>query len=179
MYRIESGGPLPHPDRRGAGDQPVPRGDPRGRAVCRSTTRAYTPCFRREAGSYGKDTRGLIARPPVRQGGDGQVRASRRPSYDELETLVAQRRGGAAAARPALPRARALHRRPQLRRRQVLRPRGLGAGDGQVARGQLVQQLRGFPGAPRRTSASGRSQGRQAASSSTRSTARAWPCRAR
>lgn len=27
---------------------------------CRFTTRAYTPCFRKEAGSAGRDTRGLI-----------------------------------------------------------------------------------------------------------------------
>ena len=31
---------------------------------------AYTPCFRREAGSYGKDVRGLQPPAPVRQGGD-------------------------------------------------------------------------------------------------------------
>jgi seryl-tRNA synthetase len=41
---------------------------------------AYTPCFRREAGSYGKDVRGLNRRPPVRQGGAPQVGAS----VDEL-----------------------------------------------------------------------------------------------
>ena len=35
---------------------------------------AYTPCFRREAGAAGKDTRGHPPRPPVRQGRDGAVR---------------------------------------------------------------------------------------------------------
>ena len=38
---------------------------------------AYSPCFRREAGSYGRETRGTDPGAPVRQGGDGQVRPSR------------------------------------------------------------------------------------------------------
>ncbi|MBF0554159.1 MAG: serine--tRNA ligase [Nitrospirae bacterium] len=49
---------------------------------------AYTPCFRREAGSYGKDTRGLI-----RQHQFNKVELVKfvKPehSYDELETLTA------------------------------------------------------------------------------------------
>ena len=48
---------------------------------------AYTPCFRREAGSYGKDTRGLI-----RQHQFNKVEllkfATPERSYDELETLL-------------------------------------------------------------------------------------------
>ena len=48
---------------------------------------AYTPCFRREAGSYGKDTRGLI-----RQHQFNKVElvkfARSQDSYDELERLV-------------------------------------------------------------------------------------------
>ena len=35
---------------------------------------AYSPCFRAEAGSYGKDTRGLNPPASVQQGGNGQVR---------------------------------------------------------------------------------------------------------
>jgi seryl-tRNA synthetase len=50
---------------------------------------AYTPCFRSEAGSYGKDTRGLI-----RQHQFNKVELVKfcRPetSYDELERLLAQ-----------------------------------------------------------------------------------------
>lgn len=50
---------------------------------------AYTPCFRREAGSYGKDTRGLI-----RQHQFNKVELVKfvRPdtSYDELEKLTGQ-----------------------------------------------------------------------------------------
>lgn len=49
---------------------------------------AYTPCFRREAGSYGKDTRGLI-----RQHQFNKVElvkfVSPQNSYDELEKLTA------------------------------------------------------------------------------------------
>ena len=49
---------------------------------------AYTPCFRREAGSYGKDTRGLIR---VHEFDKVELVKFVRPetSYDELERLVA------------------------------------------------------------------------------------------
>jgi seryl-tRNA synthetase len=48
---------------------------------------AYTPCFRREAGSYGKDTRGLIR---VHEFDKVELVKFVRPgtSYDELEKLV-------------------------------------------------------------------------------------------
>ncbi len=48
---------------------------------------AYTPCFRREAGTYGKDTRGLIR---VHQFDKVELVKIVRPenSYDELETLL-------------------------------------------------------------------------------------------
>jgi seryl-tRNA synthetase len=38
---------------------------------------AYTPCFRREAGSYGRDTRGLIPTAPIQQSRTRQTRPSR------------------------------------------------------------------------------------------------------
>jgi seryl-tRNA synthetase len=49
---------------------------------------AYTPCFRREAGSYGKDTRGLIRQ---HQFNKVELVKFARPqeSYQELETLLA------------------------------------------------------------------------------------------
>jgi seryl-tRNA synthetase len=49
---------------------------------------AFTPCFRREAGSYGKDTRGLIR---LHQFNKVELVAFVRPdeSYGELETLTA------------------------------------------------------------------------------------------
>ena len=48
---------------------------------------AYTPCFRREAGSYGKDTRGLIR---VHQFDKVEMVKFARPenSYDELEKML-------------------------------------------------------------------------------------------
>lgn len=48
---------------------------------------AYTPCFRREAGSYGKDTRGLIR---LHQFNKVELVSFTRPeqSYDELERLT-------------------------------------------------------------------------------------------
>lgn len=48
---------------------------------------AYTPCFRREAGSYGKDTRGLIR---LHQFNKVELVAFSRPeeSYEELERLT-------------------------------------------------------------------------------------------
>ena len=48
---------------------------------------AYTPCFRREAGSYGKDTRGLMR---VRQFDKVEMVKFVKPetSYDELESLL-------------------------------------------------------------------------------------------
>ena len=49
---------------------------------------AYTPCFRREAGSYGKDTRGLIR---LHQFNKVELVTFAKPdqSYDELERLTA------------------------------------------------------------------------------------------
>ncbi|MDE2217406.1 MAG: serine--tRNA ligase, partial [Planctomycetota bacterium] len=48
---------------------------------------AYTPCFRREAGSYGKDTRGIIR---VHQFNKVELVKIVKPetSYDELESLL-------------------------------------------------------------------------------------------
>ena len=37
---------------------------------------AYTPCFRSEAGSYGRDVRGIIRAAPVSESGVGEVRAA-------------------------------------------------------------------------------------------------------
>ncbi len=50
---------------------------------------AYTPCFRREAGAHGKDTRGMLR---VHQFDKVEMVKFVAPetSYDELETLVAQ-----------------------------------------------------------------------------------------
>ena len=66
---------------------------------------AYTPCFRSEAGSYGKDVRGLI-----RQHQFDKVELVRfakpEDSYAQLEALDRARRGGLEAPRASLPRRR-------------------------------------------------------------------------
>ena len=50
---------------------------------------AYSPCFRRESGSYGKETRGLLR---VHQFNKVELVKFSKPenSYDELETLTTQ-----------------------------------------------------------------------------------------
>ena len=47
----------------------------------------YSTCFRREAGTYGKDTGRHVPRPPVRQGGD-VLFATPEDSWDEHECLL-------------------------------------------------------------------------------------------
>ncbi len=109
---------------------------------------AYTPCFRREAGAAGKDTRGLIR---VHQFDKVELVRFATPetSAEQLEVLT--RHAETVLQRLGLPYRRLL----------------LAAGDtgfssamtydlevwapgvGQMARGELVQQLHRFPGAPR------------------------------
>ena len=52
--------PLPDSDRRSAGNQSLSRRDAGRHARLPISLTAYTPCFRSEAGSYGKDVRGII-----------------------------------------------------------------------------------------------------------------------
>ena len=74
------------------------------------TLTAYTPCFRSEAGSYGKDVRGIIRQHQFQK---VELVKFARPeqSYDELEKLTQQCRDRAAEARTALPRDGAVHGR--------------------------------------------------------------------
>ena len=63
---------------------------------------ALTPCYRREAGSYGKDTRGIL-----RQHQFDKVElvklAAPETSYDELEAMTRGRRAGPPGARAPVP----------------------------------------------------------------------------
>ena len=103
---------------------------------------AYTPCFRSEAGSYGADVRGLI-----RQHQFDKVELVKfttpEQSYDELESLTAERRGSAASGsacriarcccapatwasrrrRPTTSRSGCRARRPIARSRRAATPR--------------------------------------------------------
>ena len=90
---------------------------------------AYTPCFRSEAGSYGKDTRGLI-----RQHQFDKVELVKftapETSYDELEKLLADAEEVLQVLGLPYRVVAAVHRRHGLLRGQDLRHRGLAAGPG-------------------------------------------------
>ena len=137
---------VPGPDRRGPGHEPAPRRDPRGDRAADPLRRVY-PVLpargRRGRQGHPRDP----ARPPVRQGRDGPVRASgrvrRRARVDDRP-----RRDPAPASRPGLPGPAHEHPRDGLHPGAQVRPRGLVAGRGALARGQLVLQLRRLPGTP-------------------------------
>ena len=108
---------------------------------------AYSPCFRREAGAAGKDTRGIL----------------RVHQFDKVEMVLFEKPDDSPAALEWLTeRAEVLLQRLGLPYRVLLmatgrhglrpaaqvRRRGVGAGRGTLARGELVLQPRGLPGAP-------------------------------
>jgi hypothetical protein len=110
---------------------------------------AYTPCFRSEAGSYGKDTRGLIRQHQFEKvelvkfvEPAGRFVAAARTSDSRCG-------GSSSAVEPPLPRRDSVHRRHELHVRQDLRHRGLAAGAGHVSRDLLLFELPRLPGAPR------------------------------
>ena len=118
--------PVVHPDRRGAAHVDLRRRDPRRGRSCRSRLMAATPCYRREAGSAGRDTRGML----------------RSHEFDKVEILAvatpeqapdAARRDGRPGRgddrrpRPAVPHDRDLRRRPRPEPPPQLRHRGLRA----------------------------------------------------
>ncbi len=118
----------------------------------------HSPCFRSEAGSYGKDTRGMI----------------RQHQFDKVEILQmvhpddvgrgargthAARRDDPRAPGASLPHDDAVHRRPGLRERQDLRPRGVASWPAGVPRDLVLLQLRGVPGAPHAGAVQERRQG--------------------
>ncbi len=106
---------------------------------------AYTPCFRKEAGSYGKDTRGLIRQ---HQFNKVELVKFTRPeeSYDELEKLTNN-------AEEVLRRLDLPYRVVSLctgdlgfRLGKDLRYRGLAPRPERVPGDIVLQQLRGFSG---------------------------------
>ena len=132
---------------------------------------AYSPCFRREAGAAGKDTRGILR---VHQFDKVEMVLFERPEDSRGRARVDDRarRDPAPAPRAGLSRAADEHPRDGLHPGAEVRPRGLGAGRRALARGQLVLELPRLPGAPDGRSATGPSPARSP-SSCTRSTARA------
>ena len=102
---------------------------------------AFTPCFRREAGSYGRDTRGLIR---LHQFHKVELYWFTRPDQSEAGPRTAHPgcRGGAGGPGAALPPDGTLQRRSGLLRRPHLRPGGV-AGGGRGLPGDLqLQHLR-------------------------------------
>ena len=105
---------------------------------------AYTPCYRREAGSAGRDTRGLL----------------RVHEFDKVEILAYTTPEQAPAMppsswpgprrhrrpRPGLPHRRHLHRRPRPVPRPQLRHRGLRARLRPLARGLVGVVVQRLPG---------------------------------
>ena len=65
---------------------------------------AYCPSYRREAGAYGKDTRGIDPRAPVRQGRAGEVRPARDQLRRAREAARATSEAVLRGARAAVPR---------------------------------------------------------------------------
>ena len=101
---------------------------------------AYTPCFRREAGSYGKDVRGLNR---LHQFDKVELVKFVLPSksYDELGIAPAGRRTSAAVTRSYVSHAVDVHRRHGFYSNKKIRPGSMGAGAAEMARGFIVQQL--------------------------------------
>ena len=107
---------------------------------------ACTPCFRAEAGAAGKDTRGMIRQHQFTKVELVSITTPEQ-SQGRARAHARLRRGGAAPARPALPRGHALHRRHGLRVAKDLRHRGMAARAEHVPRDLLLLGLRRLPGA--------------------------------
>ncbi len=139
-------GPLPGRHVRGAARR-VPHGrDPRGRHAA-AALRRLLPCFRREAGTYGKDTRGIIRvhqfdKVEMFSYADARGGVRRAPAPAGLGEGVARH------ARAAVPGDRRRGRRPRAVGRAQVRLRGVDPDAGQVPRGDLDVELHGVPGPP-------------------------------
>ena len=116
---------------------------------------AFTPCFRSEAGSYGKDVRGLIRQHQFHKVELVKL-TTPESSMDELEGMVADAEEVLKRLGLPVPRGRALDGRHGLRRGEDLRPRGLAARAAGLPRDLLLLELHRLPGAPRRACATGR-----------------------
>ena len=120
---------------------------------------AYTPCFRREKMSAGRDVRG-IKRGHQFDKVEMVKFVEPETSDAELSRLLDNAEDVCRAARPAPPGGADVHRRPELRGRDQVRRRGLGARLRRVAGGQLLLELPRLPGPPRLDPLSARDRGR-------------------
>ena len=140
--------PVVHPDRRGAAHVDLRATRSSTRPTLPMRLMAYTPCYRREAGSAGRDTRGMLR---AHEFDKVEILALATPEQAPalLDEMVGRAEAHDRRARPAVPHHRDLHRRPRPEPPPQLRHRGLRAGRRPVAGGvvgQLVQRLPGPPG---------------------------------
>ena len=140
-------GPVPDPDGGGAAVQPAPGRDP-GRAPAAGALRGLHAVLPERGGLVREGRAGPDPAAPVRQGGAGGLRDPG-DVVGGARGADAARRGGAAAAGPAVPDGAAVHRRHGVRGVEDVRPRGVAAGPRRLPRDLVVQQHRGVPGAAR------------------------------
>ena len=103
---------------------------------------AYTPCFRSEAGSYGKDVRGIIRQHQFQK--VEMVKFAKPEQSRGAREADAQCGGSATEAGPALSRDGAVHRRHGMFVGEDLRHRSLAAGTATFSRDFLVLELRDY-----------------------------------
>ena len=102
--------------------------------------RRHTPCFRSEAGSYGKDTRGMLRQHQFEK--VELVHLVRPTGFRRaLEALTGHAEAVLQGAGAAVSQGGAVRRRSRLLPRADLRPRGLAAGPGYLQRDLILQQL--------------------------------------
>ncbi len=106
---------------------------------------AHTPCFRSEAGSYGKDIRGLIRQHQFNKV-EMMIFSLPENSFDELENMTASAEEVLKRLGLAYRVVRPLHGGHGVREQQDLRPRGLDAGPSRLPGDLVVLELRRFPG---------------------------------
>ena len=164
--------PLPHRHERGGARGLPLRRDPRPLRRARSATPGWSACYRREAGSYGKDTRGIIR---VHQFHKVEM-FSYVPVEEadaEHERLLAWEEQMLAKAELPVPRDRHRRRRPRLERRPQVRLRGVAA---RPRTGSWSSPRRPTAPPSRRAAwASGSARRRATPAPSRRSTARSAP----
>ena len=110
---------------------------------------AFSPCFRKEAGSHGKDTRGHLPGALVRQGRDVRLHDAR-GLLRRAPAAAGVGEGVPRQARALLPRHRRGRRRPRALGAAQVRLRGLDRQPGPLPRAHLDLQLHRLPDPPAR-----------------------------
>jgi seryl-tRNA synthetase len=108
---------------------------------------AHSPCFRSEAGSAGRDTRGMIRQHQFDKVEMVQITTPEQ-SYAALGEMVGHAEADAAKAGAALPRDVAVHRRHGLWRHRTYDLEVWLPAQSAYREISSVSQLRGLPGPP-------------------------------